>query len=57
MRHRPFESPPACKRHHHRLILDAHGRKLSKSTLATGLRELREQGVTAADIRKLVALD
>ena len=30
---------PACR--HHRLILDAAGRKLSKSTEATGLRELR----------------
>src|SRR5882724_1690834 len=30
--------------HHHRLILDADGRKLSKSTRATGLRELRAGG-------------
>ena len=42
---------PAPRYHHHRLILDAEGRKLSKSTLATGLRELRAQGATAADIR------
>ena len=42
--------------HHHRLILDAAGRKLSKSTLATGLRELRAQGMTPADIRRMVAL-
>lgn len=48
---------PAPRYHHHRLIHDADGRKLSKSTHATGLRELREQGVTAADIRKLVGLD
>ncbi len=27
--------------HHHKLILDDEGRKLSKSTQATGLRELR----------------
>jgi glutamyl-Q tRNA(Asp) synthetase len=40
--------------HHHRLILDAEGKKLSKSTAATGLRELRGQGMTAADIRRLV---
>ena len=39
---------------HHRLILDAAGRKLSKSTAATGLRELRAQGATSADIRRLV---
>jgi glutamyl-Q tRNA(Asp) synthetase len=48
---------PAPRYHHHRLILDAGGNKLSKSTLATGLRELRAQGATAADIRKAVGLD
>jgi glutamyl-Q tRNA(Asp) synthetase len=42
--------------HHHRLIADADGRKLSKSSRATGLRELRAQGLTAADIRKIVGL-
>ena len=41
---------------HHRLILDAAGRKLSKSTQATGLRELRAGGATPADIRRLVGL-
>jgi glutamyl-Q tRNA(Asp) synthetase len=41
---------------HHRLIEDASGHKLSKSTQATALRELREQGVTPADIRSLVGL-
>ena len=41
---------------HHRLILDAAGRKLSKSTEATGLRELRSQGATSADVRRLVGL-
>jgi glutamyl-Q tRNA(Asp) synthetase len=45
---------PAPSYHHHRLILDADGKKLSKSTQATGLRELRAQGLTAADIRRLV---
>ncbi len=40
--------------HHHRLILDADGRKLSKSTQATGLRKLRAQGMTPADVRRLV---
>ena len=45
---------PAPNYHHHRLILDADGKKLSKSTLATGLRELRAQGMTPADIRRLV---
>jgi glutamyl-Q tRNA(Asp) synthetase len=48
---------PAPRYHHHRLILDAEGLKLSKSTLATGLRELRAQGDTPADIRKAVGLD
>lgn len=36
---------------HHRLILGDDGRKLSKSTGATGLRELRAAGATPADIR------
>ncbi|MEI8152406.1 MAG: tRNA glutamyl-Q(34) synthetase GluQRS [Hyphomicrobiales bacterium] len=45
---------PAPEYHHHRLVLDADGRKLSKSTAATGLRELRAQGVTPADVRRLV---
>jgi glutamyl-Q tRNA(Asp) synthetase len=42
--------------HHHRLILDSDGRKLSKSTQATGLRELRAQGATPADIKRMVGL-
>ena len=41
---------------HHRLILDSSGQKLSKSTSATGLRELRAGGATVADIRRLVGL-
>jgi glutamyl-Q tRNA(Asp) synthetase len=41
---------------HHRLVLDGAGRKLSKSTEATGLRELRAGGTTPADIRRLVGL-
>ncbi len=41
---------------HHRLILDGAGRKLSKSTKATGLRELRAAGATPADIRRVVGL-
>jgi glutamyl-Q tRNA(Asp) synthetase len=48
---------PAPRYHHHRLLLDADGRKLAKSTRATGLRELRAQGVTPADIRRLAGLD
>jgi len=41
---------------HHRLILDQAGRKLSKSTEATGLRELRSQGATPEVIRRLAGL-
>jgi glutamyl-Q tRNA(Asp) synthetase len=47
---------PAPAYHHHRLLLDAEGKKLSKSTRATGLRELRAQGTTPADIRRMVGL-
>jgi len=43
--------------HHHRLILDAEGKKLSKSTRATALRELRQQGKSPADIRRIVGLE
>lgn len=43
--------------HHHRLILGADGRKLSKSTQATALRERRAQGATPSDIRKVLGLD
>jgi glutamyl-Q tRNA(Asp) synthetase len=41
---------------HHRLILDGEGQKLSKSTAATGLRELRAGGTTPAEIRRLIGL-
>ena len=50
-------SLPAPRYYHHRLILGEDGSKLSKSTAATGLRELRAQGVTALQIRKLAGLD
>jgi glutamyl-Q tRNA(Asp) synthetase len=42
---------PAPVYRHHRLILDAEGRKLSKSTPTTVLHELRAQGLTPDDIR------
>ena len=42
--------------HHHRLILDADGRKLSKSNRAKSLRELRAAGSSAVDIRRMVGL-
>ena len=47
---------PAPTYHHHRLILDSDGKKLAKSTQATGLRELRARGATPDEIRKLVGL-
>jgi glutamyl-Q tRNA(Asp) synthetase len=42
---------------HHGLVRDQGGRKLSKSTNSTGLRELRAAGATPAGIRQLVGLD
>ena len=41
---------------HHRLIVGPDGKKLSKSTQATGLRELRAGGASPGDIRRLVGL-
>ena len=41
---------------HHRLVLDDSGQKLSKSTAATALRELRAAGATPDDIRRMVGL-
>jgi glutamyl-Q tRNA(Asp) synthetase len=41
---------------HHRLITDRFGRKLAKSAGDTSLRELRRQGLTPADVRRLVGL-
>jgi glutamyl-Q tRNA(Asp) synthetase len=43
--------------HHHRLITDACGRKLSKSDRDTSLRSLRQAGATPADIRAMVGFD
>jgi len=42
--------------HHHKLILDDDGHKLSKSTKSTSLRDLRAKGATALDIRRMVGL-
>lgn len=42
--------------HHHRLIRDVDGQKLSKATGATGLRELRAAGVRPDDVRRMVGL-
>jgi len=48
---------PAPRYRHHRLILGADGRKLSKSRHSTALRHLREAGVTARQVRAMVGLD
>jgi glutamyl-Q tRNA(Asp) synthetase len=48
---------PQPRYHHHRLVFDSDGTKLSKSTRSTGLRELRAAGTPAREIRRLVGLD
>ena len=45
---------PAPAYAHHRLIVDANGRKFSKRDRSVTLRGLRESGRTAADVRVLV---
>ncbi|HEY5830126.1 MAG TPA: tRNA glutamyl-Q(34) synthetase GluQRS [Hyphomicrobiaceae bacterium] len=47
---------PAPIYQHHRLVTDAHGRKLAKSARDTSLRSLRESGATPADVRRMVGL-
>jgi glutamyl-Q tRNA(Asp) synthetase len=42
--------------HHHRLILDGEGHKLSKSTESTALRELRGGGASPLDVRRMIGL-
>jgi glutamyl-Q tRNA(Asp) synthetase len=42
--------------HHHHLILDEDGGKLSKSTQSTALRAWRLAGAGPADIRKMIGL-
>ncbi len=41
---------PEPEYHHHHLLLDMRGRKLSKSEASTSLRSLRADGWTAADV-------
>jgi glutamyl-Q tRNA(Asp) synthetase len=43
--------------HHHPLLMDENGEKLSKSLGSTGLRALRGSGATPSDIRRRVGLD
>ncbi|MGC2778741.1 MAG: tRNA glutamyl-Q(34) synthetase GluQRS [Bradyrhizobium sp.] len=47
---------PAPIYRHHRLIRDATGHKLSKSNQATGLRALRSEGVSSAEIRHRIGV-
>lgn len=47
---------PAPRYHHHRLVLDGAGHKLSKSRGAPSLRDLRQEGLTPADIRHRLGL-
>ena len=47
---------PAPRYHHHRLIVDRDGRKLSKSDGAAGIAALRDAGRTPEDVRSLVGL-
>lgn len=42
--------------HHHRLVLDETGRKLSKSRGDTALGALREKGASPKDIRRMIGL-
>jgi glutamyl-Q tRNA(Asp) synthetase len=48
---------PAPMYHHHALVLDAAGRKLSKSDGAVPLSELRAGGATPHEIRRMVAVE
>lgn len=47
---------PTPRYHHHRLILDASGRRLAKRDHAATLRSLRESGVTPAEVRRTLGL-
>ena len=47
---------PSPRYHHHRLILDPQGQKLSKSRAAPSLRTLRRDGVTPIEVRRRVGL-
>ena len=47
---------PAPVYHHHRLVLDAGGKKLAKRDKSTTLRDLRASGWTPADVRRAVGL-
>jgi glutamyl-Q tRNA(Asp) synthetase len=46
----------APRYHHHRLIVDESGHKLSKSRGSPALRDLRSEGMTADEVRRAVGL-
>jgi glutamyl-Q tRNA(Asp) synthetase len=48
---------PVPRYAHHRLILDAEGKKFSKRGEAVTLRSLRNAGTTTGEVRRLVGLD
>jgi glutamyl-Q tRNA(Asp) synthetase len=48
---------PAPDYHHHRLITDASGRKLAKSSGDVGLRALRAAGLEPKDVCRLIGLE
>ncbi|MDE1173139.1 MAG: tRNA glutamyl-Q(34) synthetase GluQRS [Parvibaculaceae bacterium] len=47
---------PAPRYHHHGLIRDAEGRKLSKSMTSKSLRDYRDEGMGPDDIKRLIGL-
>lgn len=48
---------PAPVYHHHRLMLDDEGRKLSKSRGSVSLKMLRAGGASRADVLRMIGLD
>lgn len=49
-------SLPAPGYHHHHLVLDDNGKKLSKSIASTSLAALRDHGLAPSDIRSLLGI-
>ena len=47
---------PVPQYHHHRLITDDAGQRLATRDKATALRTLRDRGVTAEDVRRIVGM-